>query len=246
MTNLGPGAVTGATANFQVPAGYAVESVSVSLGSSYDSATGIWTMGSIGSSELTFGLRVNPTGPYDLVATITGSSAPDPNLANNTVAVTVTPNPDADLRISFNSFNIPTGTVAYGSSITWSVSISNDGPAGTTGVTARALLPAGYTFTSANVATGTYNATTGDWTIGSIPFFSGAGLTRRESQYRAWTVDPLGDDHGQQPARPEPRQQHRDGRAGEPATAARRWPRSVGGHRSAGRPGWSWIDRSRR
>ena len=169
VNNDGP-AIAIAAARFQVPAGYTVVLVTPSQGT-YDLATGDWTIGSLGNASLSVAVNVNATGPYDLTATITGSSQPDPNLANNTATATVTPNPDADVRISFGG--PPTGTLTVGSSVGWSVLVENGGPSLTTGVTVRYQVPAGYTVIGGvGPSHGTYDPATGIWTIGSVGSFT--------------------------------------------------------------------------
>jgi RHS repeat-associated protein/uncharacterized repeat protein (TIGR01451 family) len=171
ISNLGPASTTGISAHVPIPAGYTF--VSSSLGT-YDPATGVWTIPSLSGSGFDFGrlglsLRVNPAGPYDLTATITGSSQPDPDPANNTALFVVAPNPNADLRIFFES--PPAATPAVGGTVSFTLRISNLGPASTTGIGAHVPIPAGYTFVSSSL--GTYDPATGVWTI---PSLSGSGF----------------------------------------------------------------------
>jgi RHS repeat-associated protein len=86
-------------------------------------------------------------------------SAPD------TVVVTV--EDGADLSISFFLPSTPTNP-PVGSVGGFFVIVRNGGPASTTDVTARAPLPAGYTFSGGGPNRGTYDAATGNWTIGSL------------------------------------------------------------------------------
>ena len=58
-------------------------------------------------------------------------------------------------------------TPAVGSTVTFSVSVTDEGPSNATGVVVKDLLPAGLTFVSAN-GPGSYNAQTGVWNVGSI------------------------------------------------------------------------------
>lgn len=95
VASFGPSSATGVTARFLVPAGYTMTGVGFVDGS-YNSATGDWTIGSMGEGELAqlyLSVRVNPAGPYDLVATITGSSQPDPDPTNNRATEIVRPSP---------------------------------------------------------------------------------------------------------------------------------------------------------
>ena len=240
LTNLGPTAITGATVSFRVPTGYTIESVTVSPGDSYDGATGTWTIAPLGppfSRNLNFGLRVNQTGPYDPTASITGSSHPDPNPVNNTVTMVVTPNPNADLSISFNPFNTPFGTLAYGANASLIVDARNDGPARAFDVTAHVQIPPGYTIAGAFVpGLGSFDTATGILTIGTLSAFG------RASVFLTLTVNtapgPLNLSAtiaGSQPD-PNPRQQHRDGSAREPTADSQRGTRSDRRNRHAGAP----------
>ena len=78
LDNFGPSEATGVTARFTLPAGYTLTDTQPD----YDNATGIWTIGTlaIGSfRRLALSPIVRPTGPYDVTATITASSQPDPH-----------------------------------------------------------------------------------------------------------------------------------------------------------------------
>jgi RHS repeat-associated protein len=171
VRNQGPALATGVKARFSIPAGYSIVSGGPGAGQTYDSTTGDWTIGTLATSDvadLLFSAVVNPTGPYDLTASITSTTSPDPDLTNNTVSARVTANPNADLSVEF-----PVGVNAappIGSNVTLFARVRNNGPAPATGATARFFVPAGYTITAGGPAAGqTYNAATGDWTIGTLP-----------------------------------------------------------------------------
>ena len=171
------------TAHFQVPAGYTVLGGGPDVGT-YDGTTGEWLIGSIpagGSARFSFGGTVNVTGPYDLTTAITGSSAPDPNPADNMDSAMVTPNRNADLSIELLS--APSGTVAVGATKTLWVRVVNNGPSITSNVTANFQAPPGYTVISGPffgvtfTAPGTYDAATGEWMIGPMPRSTVVDLT---------------------------------------------------------------------
>ena len=85
--NDGPSIATDIVASFAIPAGFTIVSASASHGT-YDGATGVWTIGDspLGRpARLTLNLRVNAIGSTGLRGAITGSSQPDPNLANNVI-----------------------------------------------------------------------------------------------------------------------------------------------------------------
>lgn len=69
--------------------------------------------------------------------------------------------------------NNPTPNV--GNNVTFTVTASNTGASNNTNVIVNDLLPAGYTFVSANPSVGTYNNATGVWTVGTLN--SGASAT---------------------------------------------------------------------
>ncbi len=175
VDNGGPTAASGITALFKIPAGYAQVNGGPQVGT-YDVATGLWTIGAMpsgGLARLILSAVVQPTGPYDLTATITGSSQPDPNPANNTVTAVVTPNRNADLTISF--FDPPSGTRSPGSVVSLFVEVRSAGPSSTTGVRVSFPIPAGYAILNGGPQVGTYDGTTGEWIIGAMP---SSGLAR--------------------------------------------------------------------
>src|SRR5262249_25942271 len=83
----------------------------------------------------------------------------------------VTPQ-QADLAVT-KSVNISTPNV--GDTVTFAITLKNNGPSAATGVTLQDLLPAGLTFVSANPAQGSYNSATGAWAVGTVA--SGASTT---------------------------------------------------------------------
>jgi uncharacterized repeat protein (TIGR01451 family) len=70
------------------------------------------------------------------------------------------------------------GSANTGDTISYTVTVTNSASAtlAATGVVVRDLLPAGLTFVSAS-GFGSYNSTTGDWTVGSIPIGTTRTLT---------------------------------------------------------------------
>jgi len=63
--------------------------------------------------------------------------------------------------------NVNTINPAIGSNVTFTITVSNDGPDGATGVEVTDLLPSGFSYVSDNGG-GAYNSGTGVWTVGSI------------------------------------------------------------------------------
>jgi RHS repeat-associated protein len=167
VVNNGPNAASGVTASFRLPDGYAAINFGTQ-GGTYDAATGVWAIESLSNGQ---GVRlaVNATilagGTHDLTATITGSSAPDPVPANNTVTVPIAVNNDADLQIIFSE--LPTHRVIDANEII-AINVVNNGPSAASGVTATFRLPDGYTPRFFGTQGGTYDAATGVWDIGSL------------------------------------------------------------------------------
>src|SRR6516225_12384921 len=71
----------------------------------------------------------------------------------------------ADLALT-KTVDMPTPNV--GTTVTFTVTLTNSGPDPATNVTVQDLLPAGLTFVSSTPSQGTYNNTSGVWTIGTV------------------------------------------------------------------------------
>lgn len=166
--NAGPSNATNVKVTDVLPSGYTFVSATAPAGTSYDSTTGVWTIGNMangGNATLTISATVKASGSYANTATITADQS-DSNSANNTATATPTPVPVADLSVNKANNN---STPNVGSNITFTITAANAGPSNATSVTVNDLLPSGYTFVSANAPAGTsYNSTSGVWTIGSL------------------------------------------------------------------------------
>src|SRR4029079_12565597 len=90
---------------------------------------------------------------------------------DNTATASLTPQ-QADLALT-KTVTSPTPNV--GDAVIFTVTLTNNGPNNATNVTAHDLLPAGTTFVSATPSQGTYDSTTGTWTIGTVA--AGASVT---------------------------------------------------------------------
>ncbi len=176
VTNNGPQDNTGVQITDLLPNGYTYSSFTVSTGT-YNSTTGIWTIGNLinGKSEtLQLTAIVNATGNYLNIAEVSTASLPDPDSTPNNGVTTeddyaevstipVLQSSDLSLTKTVNN-----ATPLAGSQVTFEVIVTNNGPQDNTGVQIRDLLPNGYTYNSFTVSTGTYNSTTGIWTIGNL------------------------------------------------------------------------------
>ncbi len=176
VSNAGPQDTNGVAITDLLPTGYTYVSYTATAGN-YDSATGLWTVGSLlngASHTLQITATVNSTGIYLNSAEVTASSLPDPDSApNNTVTTeddyaeiaTVPTSQSSDLSLTKTVNN---ATPLVGSQVTFEVVVTNNGPQDNTGVQVTDLLPTGYNFSAFTVSTGTYNPTTGLWTVGNL------------------------------------------------------------------------------
>ncbi|MTH16524.1 DUF11 domain-containing protein, partial [Flavobacterium sp. LC2016-01] len=194
VSNAGPQDTNGVTVTDLLPSGYTYVSYSATAGS-YDSATGLWAVGSLlngASHTLQLTATVNPAGDYLNFAEVTASDLPDPDSTPNNVVTTeddyaeVATAPilqSADLSITKTVNNtVP----LVGSQVTFSVQVSNAGPQDTNGVTVTDLLPSGYTYVSYSATSGNYDSATGLWTVGAL--LNGASQTLQLTA----TVNPSG------------------------------------------------------
>ncbi|MCB9296620.1 MAG: DUF11 domain-containing protein [Lewinellaceae bacterium] len=196
LTNQGPNTATGVAARDQLPSGYTYVSHSATDGT-YNPATGAWTVGTLaagGSATLTITATVNASGNYMNLAQVTNANQPDVDSSPNNGVDTdgdgnvvddpgdeddgdgqdVQPNALVDLELEKSVNN---ATPVVGSSVTFTVVVSNQGPSAATGVAVTDQLPSGYTYAGFATSQGTYNNATGVWNVGTLAAGSSATLT---------------------------------------------------------------------
>ncbi len=165
-TNNGPNLALGVNVTDSLPTGYTYVSNTSNAGS-FNSTTGVWTVGSLANATtatLQITATVNPAGDYTNSATITSDSV-DPGSSNNSDSVTTIPVLQSDISISGSVNN---ASQSIGSSVVFTITVTNNGPNNATGVNVADLLPSGFTFVSNTAGVGTYDAITGVWTIGDL------------------------------------------------------------------------------
>ena len=183
VANAGPDQATGVVVRDQLPTGLQFVSATATQGA-YVSGTGLWTVGTLASganATLTLVARVNTTAAVNNVAQVTASGVADPDSTpNNNVeaeddqqTVTIDAPAAADLRLAKTI--VGQAFVNVGENLTFRLTLTNSGPDGATGVVVNDDLPAGLTFVSATASQGTYDSTTGLWTVGSVA--NGATVT---------------------------------------------------------------------
>ncbi|MDZ7687926.1 MAG: ice-binding family protein [Halobacteriales archaeon] len=168
LTNNGPENATGVTVTDDLPNGLTLENSSVTQGS-YDAATGNWTVGDLDGNQtetLTLTVNVSQAGTYTNTASITESDQDDFDQTNNVDTATVTAGDDeADLAVNKLVDKL---AVNVGETFEFTVNLTNNGPDNATGVTVKDLLPNGLTLLNSSVTQGSYDASTGIWTVGDL------------------------------------------------------------------------------
>ena len=168
LENQGPSGATGVVVTDFLPSGFSFVSATPPGGTSYDSTSGFWTVGSLANgttSTLLITATVNPSGDFENTVTISSTDQVDRDLTNNSASVTVNPQ-SANIAVTKQVDNpspIVNGTVVF------TVVATNQGPSDATTVVVTDLLPSGYLLVSSQPGTGsTYNAQ-GVWAIGHLP-----------------------------------------------------------------------------
>ncbi|MBC8354889.1 MAG: DUF11 domain-containing protein [Planctomycetes bacterium] len=182
LANAGPDAASNVTVGDTLPAGMTFVSSTPSQGT-YDSGTGVWTVGSLTSGSnatLQIVASIASTGAKTNTTQVTAAEQFDPDSTpNNSIAMeddqddaSLTPT-IADLSL-IKTVDNPSPNV--GQNVTFTLTLANAGPDGATNVTVGDTLPTGMTFVSSTPSQGTYNNGTGVWTVGSVASGSNATL----------------------------------------------------------------------
>src|SRR5262249_11148035 len=166
LTDNGPSAATGVRVTDLLPAGLAFVTASPSQGT-YTAATGLWDVGSLAKgaqATLTLTATVASPAAQTNTASISRADQFDPDAGNNTASATETPQ-RADLALTKTVSN---ATPNVGDVVTFTVTLTDNGPDAASGVTVQDLLPAGLVLLASSPSRGTYNSTTGVWNVGAI------------------------------------------------------------------------------
>jgi LPXTG-site transpeptidase (sortase) family protein len=165
-TDNGPSNATGVQVTDLLPAGLTFVSAVASTGI-YNAVNGVWSLGGLAISAnatLSIVATVTGTGALTNTATKTAEDQVDPVGGNNSATATVTAL-GADIAISKTVDN---STPNLGSNVTFTITATDNGPSNATGLQVTDVLPAGLIFVSAVPSAGTYNSTTGLWSVGSL------------------------------------------------------------------------------
>jgi uncharacterized repeat protein (TIGR01451 family) len=156
--NDGPTAATNVIVTDNQPTGLTFVSATPSQGT-YDSGTGAWNVGTIASGAtptLTVVATVTTTSPIFRIVQKT-QIEPDYASDNDTDSVSLNDDTVADLAMSLVASQEP---VPQGTSFTYTITVSNHGPASATNVVVTDVLPAGVTLNSATATQGSCSGTT--------------------------------------------------------------------------------------
>src|SRR5262249_27516810 len=128
---------------------------------------GVWTVGALANgAQATLIITATVVSPDAQTNTVTITHADqfDPNPANNSASVTLTPQ-RADLAITKT---VSDATPNVGDTITFTVTVTNLGPDRATGVAVQDSLPAGLVLVSATPSQGSYQPNNGTWNVGTV------------------------------------------------------------------------------
>lgn len=170
VRNDGPVSTTNVTVSVPLPSGVTLESTAIPAGTSYDQASGLWTVGTLDSnSEKVLEFKVIPdySAEQTVTATVMTSDTADSNTENNSDSLTITARTDIAVSAAVDN-----PSPAVGDTITLTMAVINNGSIKATNVFVNAVLPAGLTYVSDN-SDGSYDASKG-WSVGSLK----AGVTK--------------------------------------------------------------------
>jgi len=165
-TNNGPDDAPSVEITDVLPAGYTY--LSDTSGGDYDSGTGVWTIGALANGDaesIDIVATVNGTGPYANTATVTDVGVDDTNAANDQSTVTPVPVNEADLSVTKT---VLPAEPLVGTDVTFTITVTNDGVGGATGVSVLDQLPSGFAFVSSAPSQGGYADGTGIWSVGAL------------------------------------------------------------------------------
>ena len=169
VSNAGPDDATGVQVTDMLPTG--VTYVSDDSGGTYDSSTGVWNVGDVASGESDT-LRITATvdagtGGQTITNTarVTSADQIDLNPDNNSDTKGMTVSTKANLSVTKAGNPDP---VIAGEQLTYTITVTNGGPSDATGVTVTDTLPAEVDFDSDIASQGSFDKTTGVWTVGNL------------------------------------------------------------------------------
>jgi uncharacterized repeat protein (TIGR01451 family) len=177
VTNAGTANSTGTiTVTDTLPTGLTVTSLpsgtgwncsTTVVGSTTATCTSSTVINAGATSPNTISLTVSVA--QSAASSVTNSVSVSGGGQNNTANDTAT---DATTIVSISDLSLTKVTNSSGSGVgtnaTFTVTLTNSGPSDATGVAVRDQLPTGLTYVSSTPSVGSYNSTTGIWTVGNL------------------------------------------------------------------------------
>ena len=164
VTNRGPNDATGVVVNDLLPDGLVFIEAN---NENYNAATGVWYIGDLANGEsisIMITARINSTGNVTNFVNVTGNEF-DHDKTNNNDNVTVEIPKEVDLSVNKTVNN---ENPYNGDEIIYEIVISNNGVDNATNVIVSDNLPNGLIYVSSDASKGSYDATTGLWTVGDL------------------------------------------------------------------------------
>ena len=175
VTNSGPSDAAGVVVSDGTPAGLLFVSTTGDCITAFPCALGVVPAGATRTITATFTVPITypGLGPIVNVASVSATT-PDDAAANNTATVETPLNRNADVAITKS---VAPASVLVGQPTTFTVVVTNQGPARVTGLVVQDLLPAGLSLVSSSASPGSYDDATGAWTVGTLLNAQSATLT---------------------------------------------------------------------
>src|SRR5262249_2721223 len=124
------------------------------------------------------------------------ATEPDPSTVNNAAVAALNASTSADLTMAQMASPAVPGV---GKPVTFTMTAANNGPDAATGVVVNDVLPSGLSFVSGSAAQGTYDPSTGVWTIGTLPNGASVSLTLVANATQAGSLNNTAQVSGAQP-----------------------------------------------
>lgn len=137
----------------------------------------IWSIGTLasgGTATIAIRVEVLTTGTKINVATVSSATVDDPDQSNNTDIASLSIGP-AELDLAVTKTRLGPAQVTMGQPVTFSIEVTNNGPAEATDVELFDPLPAGLTYSSSAPSAGSFDSATSIWSLASLS--SGASET---------------------------------------------------------------------
>ncbi len=171
VRNLGPADATNVSVSDPVPAGLTVAGVRTASGAcsfvGNDVSCAISVLSSGASWTIHVDVATSSTDPGTTYANTAHVDADqsDPDATNDDASEDTTVAGVADLEVTKA---VDDATAAEGDRLTYTIMVTNHGPARATGVVVTDTYPDGLSFVSADPETGTYDGATGRWAVGAV------------------------------------------------------------------------------